>query len=175
MSYPACSISLLCKKTVLGKKEEYFPELGVKKRTTTYHPTFQINVRFGELKHKKTFECPYCGEKVKYKSYRFEFSLKKALKWVAFLIGVSVILLILVPVSVSTFDLTTDRAMWYFGLWGFVGLVSGTAWLIIDLLRYVTLYRENKYKYVFQLYGTDHLMTNGKRAGSWRKLPVSAP
>jgi len=165
------NILLYCKKTVLGKKEE-ITWGGLK--TTTAHPTFRVNVEFGESKSKCSSVCPHCGKVVKYRAYRFEFSLRKALKWAGLLIGGSVLLFLLAVFLIAFGGWEIDPAMWYFGLWGTVGFFLGVGLLIFQVLRYLTSYTKNKFKYSFVItgWGSRHLiMMNHMKAASWRHPP----
>lgn len=171
MSHPVSNIVVFCTETVLGEKKEWG---GVK--TTTTHPTFRIEVEFGDSKSKKSFTCPYCNKEVKYQAYRFEFSLRKSLKWVAVVIGVSVLLfLIAFFLVVGGWDV--ERAMWYFGLWGVVGFIVGMGFLVGQVLRYLIFYRKNEFKYVFVIreWRNQHIMINNRKGATWREPPISAP
>lgn len=170
MAHPVSDILLLCKKTVLAKKEEVVWG-GIK--TTTFHPTFRINVEFGESKRKNSFTCPHCSREVKYRAYRFEFSLRRALKWVGLLIGVSIVLFLLAISLMAFGGWDVDPAMWYFGVWGVVGLIFGVGLLIVQVLRYLIFYTKNKYKYTLEIseWRSEHFMMDKKKRASWREPP----
>jgi len=170
MSQHATSILLCCKRTVLAEKKEIVWG-GIK--TTTAHPTFQINVEFGEPKGKSSSVCPHCGRGVSYQAYRFEFSLRKALKWPGALIAVSILFFLSALFLVAFGGWDMDPAMWYFGMWGIIGFFFGVGLLIFQVLRYLTFYTTNKFKYVFAITGwrSEHFMMDHRRGASWRQPP----
>ena len=171
MSQNSIDILLYCEKTTLAKKTELIWGAAGKKTTTT-HPTFPISVEFGESKATRYAKCPHCQGEVGYKAYRFEFNLKKAMKWAGLLIGVSLVLFFLAIFLMAFGGWEVDPAMWYFGAWGLIGFFLGVGLLVVQLLRYLTFYTKNKVKFIFALTGfsTKHLMMDHRRGSVWRKL-----
>jgi uncharacterized Zn-finger protein len=170
-SFPGTAIQLVCMKTVSSEKLEWGGVVKVKS-----HPTFTIDIEFGDSKKKKTFTCPYCKKNVKYKAYRFIFSLKKALIWPTIVTGLSILLFSIAIFLYGFGGWSIDNAMYYFGIWGIVGFVLGVIFLIVQVLRYLIFYRTNKRKYVFQINAmmSNHVTTENTLKASWRKLPIPA-
>lgn len=90
VSQHSANILLYCDKIIKSEKLDITWKQGITK--TTYHPTFQLKVEFGDSKDKLTSICSHCGKQVKYKAFRTEFSLKKALKWAGLIMAISVLL-----------------------------------------------------------------------------------
>lgn len=178
MSYQTSKVSVICKKTVLGKKTEFKYGVALKKTTTTY-PTFKVDVEFVEKKgwrgvEKKRFTCPFCKKVVQYKAFRREFSLKKAVKWIGALFGISVLLFMIAFYLFGYGGWSIDQAMWYFGMWSIIGFIVGMGLLIGQILRYLVFYRENKYRYIFSIseLGSQHLTPNMYKRSSWNQPPL---
>jgi hypothetical protein len=170
MASDASVISLLCKKTVLAEKKEVLLE-------TTYHPTFDITVEFGDSRDTRTATCPHCGRQVEYRAFRYEFSLKKGLRWPAVITLVSILLFSLAIYLLAFGGWETEPAMWYFGAWGIIGLFFGVGLIVFQALRYLAFYTKNKYKYIFAIteghvLGPKHLMKDGRTGATWRHPPV---
>jgi len=170
MASVASIITLLCKKTVLAEKKEVLLK-------TTYHPTFDISVNFGDSKDTRVTKCPHCGRQVEYKAFRYEFSLKKALRWPALITVVSILLFLVAIFLLAFGGWEIDPAMWYFGVWGVVGFFFGIGFLIFQVLRYLAFYTKNKCKYIFaitegKVLGPRHLLKEGKLGASWRYPPA---
>jgi hypothetical protein len=170
MASEACSISLLCKKTVLAEKKE--PLL-----KTTYHPTFNVEAIFTKSRDKRTTPCPHCGKQVEYQAFRYEFSLKKTLRWPALITMVGVLFFFLTIYLIGFGEWETETAMLYFGAWSFIALIFGLGVLVFQFLRYLAFYTKNKYKYIFAIteghvLGPRHLLKDGRVGASWRNLPT---
>jgi hypothetical protein len=169
MAPEVCLISLLCKRTVLAEKKE--PLL-----KTTYHPTFNLNADFAQSKDKRTTPCPYCGRQVEYQAFRYEFSLKKALRWSALVAVVGALFFSLTIYLIGFGGWEAETAMWYFGAWSLIALIFGVGVLVFQLLRYLAFYTKNKFKYIFAIteghvLGAGHLMKDGRVGANWRHLP----
>ena len=171
MSNPTAKISMVCMKTVSGERLEYG---GVVKKTS--HPGFEIKVEFDEFKKKKkSFTCPHCGKEVGYKAFRWEFNLRRALKWPAIAIGLGVVLFF-ACVFLGMGGLSIDQVGWL-AIWGFILFALGLGWLLIQSMRYLSLYRKDKHRYIFSLSGlsSNHILLNWTRGGSWRALSPTLP
>ena len=169
MASEACLIPLLCKRTVLAEKKE--PLL-----KTTYHPTFNVTAEFAQSRDKRTTPCPHCGRQVEYKAFRYEFSLKKAIRWPALITVVGAVFFSLTIYLIGFGGWEAETAMWYFGAWSLIAFVIGVSVLVFQFLRYLAFYTKNKYKYIFAIteghvLGPGHLMKDGRTGASWRNLP----
>jgi hypothetical protein len=178
LSSQTSKVSLICKKTVLGKKTEFKYGVAVKKTTTTY-PTFMIDVEFADKKsqsggQKKSYTCPFCKKVFKYKAFRREFSLRNAAKWAALLIGISISLFLTAFFLFIFGGWDIDSTMWYFGMWGIIGFIFGIGLLFTQTLRYFAFYRDNKYRYVFSIseLRSQHVTRNDQKRAVWKEIPV---
>jgi len=170
MSNSTAKISMVCLKTVSGERLEYG---GVVKKTS--HPGFEIKVEFDESKKKKSFTCSHCGGNVGYKAFRYEFNLRKALKWPAITIGLGVVLFF-ASVFLMMGGLSIDQAGW-FAVWGFILFALGLIWLFIQCMRYLFFYRKDKGRYIFLLSGLspNHILLNWTKGGRWKTLSPTLP
>lgn len=160
-------VSLFCTKTTLS--ENFDP--GALAKVTT-RPTFKIDIKFDESREKKFLKCPHCGRDIGYKSFRWEFNLRRALKWPLLMVGGGTILFFL-TVFLMMSGWETEQAMWYFGMWGITAFVMGIIWLGIQVTRYLFFFRINKTRYVFSLLGTSHRLPSWRNGGSWRAPPTA--
>lgn len=160
-------VSLFCTKTTLSEK---FDPGALAKVTT--HPIFRAKVDFDESRKKKYFKCPHCGRDIGYRAYRWEFNLRKSLKWPAILVSGGV-LLFLLSIFLMMAGWEVEQAMWVSGMWGIVAFITGISWLGIQVARYIFFFRVDKTRYVFMLLGTSHRLPSWKNGGSWKSPPLS--
>lgn len=170
MSNSTAKILLVCLKTVSGEKYEYG---GVVKKTS--HPGFEIKVEFDESKKKKSFTCPHCGKNVGYRTFRYEFNLRRALKWPTITTGFGVVLFF-AGVFLGMGGLTIDQVRWSW-IGGFMLFTLGLTWLFIQSMRYLFLYRKDKHRYIFRLLGIspNHILLNWTTGGRWKTLRPTLP
>lgn len=162
---------MVCLNTVSAEKSEYG---GAVKKTS--HPGFEIKVEFDESKKKKSFTCPCCGKDVGYKAFRYEFNLRKALKWPVILTGIGPILF-LIGVFLIMGGWSAERAVMYVGIWGVAAFASGLVLLLIQSMRYAFFYRKDKGRYIFSLSGLSpgHVLLNWTTRGRWKTLSPVLP
>jgi hypothetical protein len=159
-------VSLFCTKTILSEK---FDPGALSKVTT--HPTFKVEIKFDDSRKKKFLKCPHCGRNIGYRAYRWEFNPKKALKWLAILIGGGVFLFFLaIFLMMSGWEVA--QAMWVSGMWGIVAFILGISWLGIQATRYLFFFRADKTRYTFALLDTRHRLPSWKNGGTWKSPPA---